>query len=302
MHKGREMDEPHIYGLELGGTKCVALRAVGRRILDRVSIPTTDPDATLGAVDALFDSWRRQRPPEALGIASFGPVGVDRRRSDWGFVLKTPKPGWAGTDIGGRYRRLLGVEVGFDTDVNAAALAEARWGGAAGTACNAYVTLGTGIGVGIVVHGEPVHGWLHPEFGHLKARRLPGDNFGGSCPFHGDCIEGLISGPAIAARSGIPGDRIGDDHPVWDAVVHDLGELLASLILAVSPERIALGGGIACARPWLADRARRAALLSLGGYFEDLPGNIDSMIGIAGLGTDAGPLGAIAVGDAMTNG
>lgn len=290
------MTEPHIFGLELGGTKCVALHSVGRRIIESVSIPTTDPEATLGAVDALFDGWRRGRSPEALGIASFGPVGVDHRRPHWGFALNTPKPGWAGADVAGRYRRLLGVAVGFDTDVNAAALAEARWGSAVGASCNAYVTLGTGIGVGIVVDGRPLHGWLHPEFGHLKARRMPGDDFNGNCPFHGDCIEGLISGPAIAARGGMPGERIEDGHPVWAGVVHDLGELLASVILAVSPERIALGGGIACARPWLVERARQAVISSLGGYFEDLPRDIDTMIEVTALGNQAGPLGAVAIG------
>jgi len=293
--------DPYTFGLELGGTKCIALRAEGPRIIESIAIPTTDPDTTLAAVDDVFDRWRHQRRPDALGIASFGPVGVDRSRSDWGFVLNTPKPGWAGTDIAGRYRRLLGVEIGFDTDVNAAALAEANWGGAIGTSCNAYVTLGTGVGVGIVAHGSPLHGWLHPEFGHLKARRLPDDDFKGNCPFHGDCIEGLISGPAIAARSGMPGDRLDDDHPVWAGVIHDLGELLASLILAVSPQRIALGGGIACARPWLAERARQAVIASLGGYLEGLPGEIDQMIQIATLQDQAGPLGAIAVGMAAQN-
>lgn len=290
------MAAPLIFGLELGGTKCLALRAEGERIAECVAIPTTDPDATLGAVDALFGDWCEQRQPDALGIASFGPVGVDRDRADWGFMLDTPKPGWAGADIAGRYRRLLGVAVGFDTDVNAAALAEVRWGGATGTSCNAYITLGTGVGVGIVVRGSPVHGRLHPEFGHLKARRMPGDGFKGVCPFHGDCIEGLISGPAIAERAGMPGERIEDGHPVWSGVVHDLGELLASLILAVSPEKIALGGGIACARPWLVERARQAALGSLGGYLEGLSKDIDAMIGVATLGKQAGPLGAIALG------
>lgn len=292
------MIDPHIFGLELGGTKCIALRAEGRRIIDSVTIPTTTPGETLGVVDAVFDEWRRARQPDALGIASFGPVGVDRRRSDWGFVLNTPKAGWAGTDIAHRYRRLLGVEIGFDTDVNAAALAEAIWGGAVGTSCNAYITLGTGVGVGLVIHGRPMHGWLHPELGHLKARRLVGDGFKGICPFHGDCIEGLISGPAIAARCGTPGDQIDDDHPVWSAIAHDLGELIASLILTVSPERIALGGGIACARPWLVERSRQAAILSLGGYFNDLPRDIDIIVDLATLGNRAGPLGAIAVGNA----
>jgi fructokinase len=290
------MTAPLIFGLELGGTKCLALRAEGERIAECVSIPTTDPATTLSAIDALFGGWCEQRQPEALGIASFGPVGVDRRRPDWGFVLNTPKPGWAGADIAGRYQRLLGVPVGFDTDVNAAALAETRWGGAIGTSCNAYITLGTGVGVGIVAQGSPIHGRLHPEFGHLKARRMPDDGFVGFCPFHGDCVEGLISGPAIAQRAGVPGERIENDDPVWRSVAHDLGELLASLILAVAPEKIALGGGIVCARPWLVERARQAALGSLGGYFEDLPKDIDVMIGVATLGNQAGPLGAIALG------
>lgn len=293
--------DPYIFGLELGGTKCIALRAEGQRIIESIPIPTTDPDTTLAAVDDVFDIWLHERRPDALGIASFGPVGVDRNRPDWGFVLNTPKPGWTGTDIAGRYRRLLDVEIGFDTDVNGAALAEARWGGATGTSCNAYVTLGTGIGVGIAVQGSPLHGWLHPEFGHLKARRMPDDDFKGTCPFHGDCIEGLISGPAIAARSGMPGDHLDDDHPVWADVIHDLGELLASLILAVSPQRIALGGGIACARPWLAERARQAVIASLSGYLERLPRDIDKMIEIATLQNQAGPLGAIAVGMAARN-
>ncbi|HVI99446.1 MAG TPA: ROK family protein [Sphingomonas sp.] len=290
------MTETHIFGLELGGTKCIALRADGRQIIDSVTIPTTEPHATLGAADELFEGWRRERRPDALGIASFGPVAVDRRKPAWGSVLKTPKRGWAGTDIANRYRRLLDVPIGFDTDVNAAALAEARWGDAADTSCNAYITLGTGIGVGIVANGVPVHGWLHPEFGHLRARRMPGDDFVGTCPFHGDCIEGLISGPAIAARSGMPGGHISDDHPMWAGVVHDLGELVAGLLLAVSPERITLGGGVACGRPWLVERARHAVIRSLGGYFEDLPNNIGTMITLATLGNQAGPLGAIALG------
>ncbi|WP_326523050.1 ROK family protein [Sphingomonas sp.] len=293
---------PHVFGLELGGTKCVALRADGDAILESVRIPTDDPGTTLDAVDAVFDGWRRERVPAALGIASFGPIAVDRGRSDWGFVLTTPKPGWAGTDIAGRYRRLLDVPTGFDTDVNAAALAEALWGGAAGTSCNAYITLGTGIGVGLVVNGAPVHGRMHPEFGHLKARRMAGDRFPGACAFHGDCIEGLISGPALAARGGMRGEMVPDDHPMWDGVAHDLGELLAALILAVSPERIALGGGIACARPWLVARSRRAAVASLGSYLPDVPGDIDAIVDVATLGDKAGPLGAVAVAMAALSG
>jgi len=288
--------EPYVYGLELGGTKCLALRAEGGRILESVLVPTTDPETTLEAVDGVLQRWAGERGPEAIGIASFGPLCVDTNRPDWGRILKTPKPGWAGTDLAGRYRRLLDVPVAIDTDVNAAALAERRWGGAVGTTCNAYITLGTGIGAGIVVNGAPVHGWMHPEFGHLKARRLAGDGFAGVCPFHGDCIEGLIAGPAIAARFGMPGAQVPDDHPGWEAVAHDLGALLASLILAVSPQRIALGGSIACSRPWLVARARHAALASLAGYVAGLDEAIDGVIDIAALGEQAGPLGAIALG------
>jgi fructokinase len=247
-------------------------------------------------VDRIVETWQQEKRPDALGIASFGPVGVDPCRPDWGFVLKTPKAGWSGVDVAGRYRRLLGVEVGFDTDVNAAALAEQRWGGAVGTSCNAYVTLGTGVGVGIVIGGVPVHGRLHPEFGHLRTRRVAGDDFPGCCPFHGDCIEGLVSGPALAARTGVSGEALGDDHPIWDTVAFELGEFVAALILAVSPERIAFGGGIACARPWLVGRIRRATTASLGGYIDAMEREIDSRIAITSLATRAGPLGAVAIG------
>lgn len=287
--------EPYVYGLELGGTKCLVLRAEGSCILESALVQTTDPETTLEAVDAILRRWAGERAPEALGIASFGPICVDRDRPEWGRVLKTPKPGWAGTNLAMRYQRLLDVPVGFDTDVNAAALAERRWGDAIGTSCNAYITLGTGVGVGIVVNGTPIHGWMHPEFGHLKARRFGNDDFDGVCPFHGDCIEGLIAGPALAARFGMPGASVPDGHPGWEAVAHDLGALLASLILAVSPQRIALGGSIACSRPWLVARARQAALASLAGYVGGLETAIDTVIDIAALGEQAGPLGAIAL-------
>lgn len=295
------MTEPLVFGLELGGTKCLVLRGEGPHVLDSVSIATTGPAATLAGVDAVFEHWQKQRRPDALGIASFGPAGVSRHKPDWGHILQTPKAGWAGTDVVGRYRRMLGVASGFDTDVNAAAVAEALWGGAMRASCSVYITIGTGVGVGICVDGRPVHGYLHPELGHLKARRALGDTFAGICPFHGDCIEGLISGPAIAARAGMPAERIDDRHPMWSNVIHDLGELLSTLILAASPEKIGIGGGVACARPWLVARARQAAFLSLGGYIGVSPETVDSMIEIAGLRERAGPLGAIALGLAMLN-
>lgn len=290
---------PHVYGIELGGTKCLILRADGGQVLEIREIATSD--TTLAAVDDILTRWATEHPPEALGIASFGPVCVDKSKPDWGMILQTPKAGWAGTQLVERYERLLGVPVGFDTDVNAAALAERRWGGATATSCNAYITLGTGVGVGIVINGAPVHGWMHPEFGHLKARRPAGDDFAGTCPFHGDCIEGLVSGPALAARFGRPGEDVPDDHPDWAYVAHDLGALLANLVLAVSPQKIALGGSIACARPWLVAQARQHALNMLGGYVAGLDNEIDEMIAVAPLGDRAGPLGTIALGmDALS--
>lgn len=291
------MTDPVVFGLELGGTKAIAVRALGSRIVDMMAVPTTTPEVTLGAIDTIFANWARDGRPSALGIASFGPAGVDRSRQDWGHILRTPKPGWSGTMVADRYRQLLGdVPIGFDTDVNAAALAESRWGEAVGTTCNAYITLGTGVGVGVISHGRAIHGHLHPELGHLRARRAPGDGFDGNCPFHGDCIEGLISGPAIAARAGMSGATIGDDHPIWHHVAFDLGQLLASLTLAVSPQHIAIGGGVAIGRPALIESARIVMVAALGGYIDGLEDEANRRVRPTVLGERAGPLGAIALG------
>ena len=191
-----------IAGVELGGTKSIVLLARGREILERTQCPTTTPEATLDFIHAHLQAWDSAHSIAALGIAAFGPIRLDARAADYGTMLATPKRGWAGAKVGGQLTRGLRCPSRIDTDVNAAALAEWKWGAAQGHHVVCYLTIGTGLGGGILIDGLPLNGALHPELGHLYLRRAPGDSFQGVCSFHGDCIEGLISGPALAARFG----------------------------------------------------------------------------------------------------
>ena len=293
------MSAPLIAGLELGGTKCLALLAEGTRIVDRVRIPTTTPAKTLAALDAVLARWWAATPYAALGIASFGPLGLDPARADYGHITTTPKPGWAGTDVLGHFRRAVAVPIGFDTDVTGAALAEYLWGDAQGLDVNLYITIGTGIGGGAIVNGRPLRGLLHPEIGHIRVPRAPGDTFPGTCRLHGDCVEGLASGPAIAARAGRPATDLPADDPVWRNVGQELGQLCATLILALSPQRIALGGGVTGGHPDLLAMIRAAALAALNGYVAPVDAErMETLIAAPTFGDDAGPLGAIALGQA----
>ena len=288
-------DPPLVVGVELGGTKCLAILARGTDLLEEVRVPTTTPGDTLGALGEAVTAWTAQRPA-AIGIGAFGPLGVDPGGADYGRMLETPKPGWRGADILAPFAA-LGVPLALDTDVAAAALAEGRWGAAKGHATHAYITIGTGIGVGLIANGAPVHGFLHPEFGHLRVRRVHGDSFAGICPSHGDCIEGLASGPAIAARAGRAGDAIAPDDPVWDDVAADLSEMFAALILAAAPARIVVGGGVGLGQAaHLLPRVRQAVTARLNGYMPlDRAGGIEAIIVPAALGDRAGPLGCIAL-------
>lgn len=221
----------------------MAVVARGVIVLERTRVPTTDPASTLGALADQLTSWRAQSYEfAAVGIGSFGPVGLDPRRPNFGHVTTTPKPGWADADVRGHFAERFDVPVGFDTDVSGVAVAEGRWGAAQACSVIVYLTIGTGIGGGVVVDGRPVHELVHPEHGHIRVRRRASDQFPGSGSFHGDCIEGLASGPAIAVRAGAPADELGRDHPVWNDVADELGELLAVLVLTVSLERIVIGG------------------------------------------------------------
>lgn len=283
-------------GIELGGTKAIAVLARGADIVERQRVPTTDPDDTLGALVERVQVWlAADEPPVAIGIGSFGPVGLDPARGDYGYITTTPKAGWSNTDVVGRFEG-LGVPVAFETDVAAAALAEGRWGAAEGCTDHVYITIGTGIGVGIIAAGRPVHGLVHPEAGHLRVRRRRDDTFAGTCPYHGDCIEGLASGTAIAARAGAPAHQLPPDHPVWRDVVAELGELVAALTLTVSPQRIVLGGGVGAGRIDLVDGIRAAVHDHLGGYVVGLDeAGVAALVRPAALGNDAGPLGTVAL-------
>lgn len=286
-----------VAGIELGGTKAIALVARGREVLAMERIPTTTPDATLAAIEDRLSAWQAEHGRvAAIGIASFGPVGLDRARPDYGHITSTPKPGWRQVDLVGRFAARFGVPIGFDTDVAGAALAEHRWGAGQGDGVLVYLTVGTGVGGGVLVDGEPVHGLIHPELGHLRVRRAQGDAFAGICPFHGDCLEGLVSGPAIAARAGRPGDRVGDGDPLWDEVAGEMAEAVAALMLTLSPQRILIGGGVFQARGWLFDRLRARAAELLGGYLAGIgAAELADIVVPPGLGAMAGPLGAVAL-------
>lgn len=289
---------PLVAGVELGGTKCVCLLASGPDgIRDEARIPTTTPDETLGAVRAVLERWAERPGFAGAGLATFGPVELDPARPTYGRIVNTPKPGWGGADILGLASG-LDVPAALDTDVNGAALAEGRWGAARGLSSWAYVTVGTGVGVGSIVDGRPIRGLGHSEAGHLRAPRLAGDDWPGACPYHGDCVEGLVSGPAIAARTRRPGAALSADDPVWETVVHALAGLAHALVLTSLPERILIGGGVLETRPELFGRLRRRLVESLGGYgFADrIAADPEDFLRPPGLGGRAGPLGAVALG------
>lgn len=280
-----------IAGVELGGTKCVAtLAGEGGDVLAQEFVPTGAPGETLTRLRAFLEE---RGGFEALGIASFGPVDLDPASPTWGHITSTPKPGWRMADVAGTLGNGLRVPVGFDTDVNGAALAEMRWGIGRGLEDFAYITVGTGVGVGLVVNGRPTRGFGHSELGHVRVPRLPGDGWPGACPYHGDCVEGLAAGGAVAARSGTAGAELPDDHPVWDGVAHALAQLCHVVVCAAAPRRIAIGGGVVSGRPELLARIEAKLVESLAGYVT-LPAG--PYVVAPGLGPLAGPLGAVAVG------
>ncbi|HYL02926.1 MAG TPA: ROK family protein [Steroidobacteraceae bacterium] len=292
--------KPLLCGVELGGTKCECLLGTDPTDVRARSTIDTGRDAgvTLGRIAALLEQWRAVHGEfAALGIASFGPLELRREAQAYGRIGLTPKEGWSQVDVAGFFARRFGRPLGLTTDVIAAALAEGRWGAARGLTDYVYVTVGTGIGCGVIAAGRPLLGARHPELGHIRVARAPGDAWPGVCRFHGDCVEGLASGPAIEARSGSAPAQLRADDPVWETVAHALAQLVHTLVLALAPQRIVMGGGVLGAQPHLLQRIRSAASASLNAYPD--PGWIGS--GLAqylvppGLGTLAGPLGALAV-------
>ncbi len=286
-------------GVELGGTKCVCILGTGPEdIRAQVRVQTRHSESTLAEIAAVLDSWRTQYgTPEGLGIACFGPLDLRAGSRTFGRVIASAKPGWDGADVLGQLSQGRSVPAEISTDVNAAALAEGRWGAARGLEDFAYVTVGTGIGVGLIVAGQTVLGCNHPELGHVRIVRARGDTWSGHCPYHGDCLEGLASGPAIAARTGVaPGDLDPAD-PAWELVAHALGQLAHTLVLATAPQRILFGGGVVQGRPELLARVREHLVGSLNGYLriDEVTRGIGEYIVPPGLGALAGPLGALAL-------
>jgi fructokinase len=288
-------------GIEAGGTKFNLL--VGRSpddVLEQIRVPTTSPAETLQRAIRFFAPFVSAGKVGSIGVGSFGPCDLSPASSTFGFITSTPKPGWQNTDVVGPLRNALGVEVAFDTDVNAAALGEFTWGATMGLDPSLYLTVGTGIGGGLIVGGRPLHGLHHPEMGHI---RIPHDRardpFPGSCPFHADCLEGLASGPAIQQRFGTRGEALTDDDPFWQLEAEYIAAAISNYILIASPSRIVLGGGI-MQREFLLDMVRQAVVRLLAGYVAHsaLAGGIDDYIVPPGLGQRSGMLGAIALAGA----
>ncbi len=281
--------------VEAGGTKFVcAIADESGTLHAEARFPTTDPESTLARVCDFFKAQRMDFAPAALGVACFGPVVLERQSARYGFIGNTPKAGWSNTDVAAMLARELRCPVGFDTDVNAAALAEHRWGAARDSASLVYLTVGTGIGGGVLIEGAPLHGLMHPEIGHIRPRRHELDpKFAGVCPFHGDCLEGLASGPAIVARTGSELQHLDATHVQWEIEADYLGQLCAQLVLTVSPQRIILGGGVMTER--LFPLVRQRTLHWLGGYVDrrEILEDIERYIVPPALGNRAGVLGAL---------
>lgn len=273
--------------VEMGGTKTDM--AVGTSYDDmgeRHRISTTDPDATLGAIGDFFEN----QTVDAVGVASFGPIDLDRSSPRFGTMLFTPKPGWTGTPVYDRLRSRLGVPVALDTDVNGAALGEGRSGAAQGMSNYAYVTVGTGIGAGIVVDGKTIGGRDgHPELGHIAVSRHPEDTHPGTCPYHGGCLEGMAAGPTLEARFGKSETWAGNDK-VLEYAVHYLAQAMVGLVYTVAPERIIVGGGVS-KLAGLHDRLRTRVETLIGGY--PRTPDLDLLISRPGLGESSGLAGAL---------
>jgi fructokinase len=278
-------------GIEAGGTKFVGVVGDGPHgIIDRVRVDTTDPTTTLGA---LFDFFKRHPGIRSIGIASFGPLELRHSHPDFGRITKTPKQGWSGTDLVGPFVERFDVPVAIETDVNGAALAEVRWGAASGLHNAVYLTVGTGVGGGAVVDGRPVSGLVHPEMGHVSIARRSGDEFAGICPFHGDCLEGLASGPAIAARWGKPAEELDDVAEVVEIEAATIAAGLRQVVYVLAPERIVFGGGVS-KLPGIHAAVNRALIGEMSGYAV-MPEHEDGFVVPPGLGDDAGVSGALAL-------
>lgn len=292
-----------LYGaIEAGGTKFVCAVGTGPEDLrDEVRFPTTKPAETLRqALEYFRKAQRTHGPLTAIGIGSFGPVDLNRQSPTWGNMTATPKPHWTDTPVATLFTKEFGVPVGFDTDVNGAVMGEHRWGAGKGLDNLVYLTIGTGIGGGILAGGRLIHGLVHPEAGHILLPRDPEvDAYKGFCPFHDNCLEGLAAGPALEKRWGVKGSELGADHPAWDLEAHYIALGLQSFLSILSPQRIILGGGV-MDQPQLFPLVRKKLLALNNGYIRHpslTPEGVDAYVVPPGLGNRAGILGALALAE-----
>jgi fructokinase len=297
------MTIPLFGGIEGGGTKFICALGTGPDdIRADTRFPTTTPEKTLHhAIDFFKEQVNHHGPLASIGVASFGPLDPRLGSPSFGHILPTPKPGWTNADIVGMIRAEIDIPIAFDTDVNGAALGELRWGAAQGLDTFIYLTIGTGIGGGVMVNGHLLHGLLHPETGHIPLPHdLKKDPFEGVCPFHHDCFEGLASGVAIEKRWGQRGSTLPEDHPAWDLEAGYIALALANYVYTLSPQRIIVGGGVG-QLPHLLSKVRKKTLELINGYVQSpvVLDNIETYIVPPGLGDRAGVLGAIALAERL---
>jgi fructokinase len=279
--------------LEAGGTKMVC--AIGNEngeILERISIPTETPDITMPKLISYF----ADKEIEALGIGCFGPIDLNRDSDTYGYITTTPKLAWKNYNIVKTFQEALNVPVGFDTDVNGSALGEATWGITKGLENSMYITIGTGIGTGIITNGKLLHGMLHPEGGHLLLSRHPKDSFEGTCPYHKTCLEGLASGPAIEARWGEKGTELAERREVWELEAYYIAQALVDYIMVISPQRIVIGGGV-MHQEHLMPLIREEVKRQLAGYIDTKELlNMDQYVVLPSLNDNQGIMGALKLG------
>jgi len=290
----RHQDFPYA-AIEAGGTKFICAVASGPgEVRAQISLPTTTPEETLGKAMAFF---RANSPFAAMGIGTFGPCDLNPSSPTYGYITSTPKMGWADVNLLGFFRQAFAVPIGFDTDVNVAALGESKWGAGLGLDPVIYLTVGTGIGGGGILNGQMLHGLIHPEMGHFRLPRIAGTgDFQGVCPYHGDCLQGLASGPAIEARWGKSAAELPPDHPAWEIEARYLALAVSNIIFVLSPQRIIMGGGVMHQKHLFA-LIRTEVQGLLNGYVQSpmILERIDEYIVPPGLGDRSGILGAVAL-------
>lgn len=282
-------------GIEAGGTKMVcAIGDENGTIFDKAVFPTQTPETTIPDMIAYF----KDSGIQALGIGCFGPIDLNPKSETYGYITKTPKLAWADYNIVGAFQDTLGVPVGFDTDVNGAILGEVTWGAAKDCESAIYITVGTGVGVGVYINGKLLHGLVHPEGGHMLLSKHPEDAYKGRCPFHPNCVEGLAAGPAVEERWGKKGVDLADNQLCWEMEAYYLGQAITNYICCYSPEKVILWGGI-MHQEQIFPMIRQQVQKLLNGYVhhDAVLKNIDNYIIPPALGDDPGIKGAIKLGD-----